>query len=92
MFSNKDLIKQYELRMAETVAAYEARISELKSQITDLKKLVFSSTSSTHIPLVSLEADAVLSQKDETIFISEEEMARIQDVEAEASRILSGNY
>jgi hypothetical protein len=77
MFGSKKLIEQY-----------EARITDLKIQIEDLKRLVYSQTSSTNIPLVSLEADAIMSQKEETISISQEEIDRLE----EADKILNAEY
>lgn len=91
MFGRK-LISQYETRLTEQGRLYEARISELKDQISRLEKLVFIQTSASNIPLISLEADAVLSQKEETIQISQEELERLSEIESEADRILAGNY
>lgn len=75
--------------LAEIKAQYEARIAQYEAQLADLRKLVFSQTSASQIPLVALEADAILSAKPETIEIGPGE---ITDEELEADRILAGAY
>lgn len=84
--------KEADRQVQNLVGVYEAHIKTLEHQIADLRKLVFSSTSSTIIPAVQLEQDAILSQKDEVIELSQEEIAELQEVESEANRILSGTY
>lgn len=91
MFGRR-VAEQYEARIAELKAAHSVQISILHSQISDLRKLAYNATSATHIPLVALEADAVMSQKEETITISREELERISEEQSEADRILAGNY
>jgi hypothetical protein len=72
--------------------AHAEHVQSLKDQIQDLKKLVYSPTSATTISPVALEQDAVLSQREEVIRLSPEEIEKMQEIEAEASRILSGMY
>lgn len=90
--TTKEIIKQYEACIASQKEQYESRIFDLKSQIEDLRKLAFSHTSASNIPLAALEADAVMGQREETIELSEEELRRVEEIDSEASRILSGNY
>lgn len=92
MFFSRKLLDQYEMRIKDQAGHYEARIEQLKDQISDLKQMVHNQTSATHLSPIALEQDAILSQKEETITISEEELAKIRDIESEADRIFAGNY
>ncbi len=77
MFGNKALIAQY-----------EARISDLKSQIEDLKKIAFPPTQSLAVESILREQDAILSGEQDTRALTAEEEAII----SERDRLLSGNY
>lgn len=103
MFGNKALLQAHKEHIASLVAEYQARMQDqerhylftietLKDQIKDLRQMVFSPTSATQVPLVSLEADAILNQQDSPVKLTAEEQARLDDIESEANRILSGNY
>lgn len=81
IFGTKRLIKQY-----------EARLVDKDKQIADLRLLVFAPPTANQIPLVALEADAVMSGKDNVIELSREETEKILEEQSEASRILSGTY
>lgn len=84
MFGNKKLIEQY-----------EARIADLKGQIKDLRSISLPFAQSTAIPMHALEADAILTGKEETYHpshLSEHEKREIDSAESEADRIFSGTY
>lgn len=91
MFSGK-VVEQLELRISDMQKLYEARIVELNLQISDLKKLIYSPTSATDIPLVTLEADAIISQKDEVIEFNSEDISETDKMIREADRIFAGSY
>lgn len=84
--------KDFEARLRNQSELYESRVSDLKTQIEDLKKLVFAPPTASRIPLVALEADSIMSQREETIVMSPDEIARLEADESEANRLLSGNY
>jgi hypothetical protein len=71
---------------------YGARIAQMEDSISDLRRLVFSPTSATNIPLVHLEADAVISQKEEVMEVDPSESEKFEFLTREADRIFSGNY
>jgi hypothetical protein len=70
----------------------DRRIADLQKQITTLSALVTPPTSASRIPLLHLEADAVLSGNQESIVIDEIEQDRLRAVNTEADRILTANY
>lgn len=84
----RELHAQYEL----VVGQYEARIADLKQQISDLQKLVFPKNDEKEPPLLVLEADAVISASDKPSGISEEEHNRLLEESREADLLFSGNY
>jgi hypothetical protein len=92
MFKPKILLSLHESIVSDLKESQRESIRHLEQQVADLRRLAFNATSATRIPLVTLEADAVMSQKEETIELSQEELAKIQDEEAEADRIFSGTY
>lgn len=92
MFFGKALKEQYEKRLQEQANLYEARISQLQSQIEDLRKMVFVPTSATSLPLVQIEQDAILSGKEEQVTITQEELAQLEMEQSEADRIFAGTY
>ena len=92
IFGSGDLIEQYALRISELTKLYEARISDLNAQIEDLKKLAYSPTSATDIPLVAREADAIISLKEEITEIDPEELSEGDKIISEANRIFAGTY
>lgn len=69
---------------------YESRLTEMRARIEDLRSLVFSSSSASNIPLHSMEADAVLSGRDEVLLLHANEQA--EEVISERDRLLSGQY
>jgi hypothetical protein len=74
----------------------DARIKDLQSQIADLKSLLFT-PSSQHIPVVHLEADAIINNTGETMHLHERELTadeikRLEEEQSEAARLLSGSY
>lgn len=80
----------------QIVALYEARISDLHSQISDLRRIALPPVSHS-IPAVALEADAILTGRDETYDptpspLTDEEMRKVIDEISERDRILSGTY
>lgn len=79
MFGNKALIEQY-----------ERRISDLQAQIAMLHKLVLPQNSQGLIPLIQLEQDAIMSGQDELILVKDADSA--EEINSEASRLLSGQY
>lgn len=81
MFGTKKLISQY-----------EARISDLQAEVRYLRSLVSPPTSASRIPVLSLEADAVISGHDEAIDPTADQQQEWDDIQSEANRILSGTY
>lgn len=94
--THKSLVKELELRhlaeKEELRQLYHSHLQTLEARVEDLKALVFSQTSASNIPLVHLEADAVLSQKDEVTEIDEEEVQKQDFILRERDRIFSGSY
>lgn len=84
-------VKQYETRIAELKELYEARIKDLKIQVEDLRSLTIPRSSSTGIPLIHLEADGILSGKQDTTTISDDPDEQSK-LDSEAQRILAGSY
>lgn len=74
------------------ISQYEARIKDLQQQIQDLRTLALPTTVSRSVPLISLEADAIISGKDEIYDLSDAERAEKDDEISERDRVLSGNY
>lgn len=71
----------------------DARIADLHAEIKMLRSLVSPPTSSSRIPLVQIEADAIMSGRQEQIEVSNaDQMKHWENVESEAHRILSGTY
>ncbi len=74
--------------LTQVKALYEARISDLRSQIADLRRLVFvpeqthAATLPSRAANAVLDGDEVLPQKDETL----------EHAQREAVRIFSGEY
>lgn len=87
-----DAFKKFETEKEELKKAYYEHIKSLEQHIEDLKALVFSPTSAKDIPLVHLEADAVISQRDEVMEVSQEEAAKQDFILRERDRIFSGSY
>lgn len=83
---------EHEARINDLKQGYEAHIADLKAQMSDLRKLAFNATSATRIPLVALEADAVLSSQDQVMEVDPDELARLEEEMHEADRVLAGTY
>ncbi len=84
MFFNNKLIEQY-----------EARIEDLKRQIEDLRALSLPHLSAQKLDKNVLEADAILSGKEEVFEpsdITPEELEAMRLEQSERDRILSGTY
>ncbi len=84
---------------AEKAQQYEARLSDLKAHILDLQcqienlnKLVFPKNATLDIPLVQIEADAIISGHQEAVDLTEEEKRQIEEIDSEAAQLLSGTY
>jgi hypothetical protein len=72
----------------------DKRITELNSQIEFLRKMLGETASTgTNPSPVSLEADGILSGQQHIIQIDEpQEEATEEEIDDEATRLLSGNY
>jgi hypothetical protein len=72
----------------------ESHIQSLKDEITSLRKLVIPAQSSSfELPIIQLEADAILSGNQESIKITEQDLQKEEfRIFNEASSILSGTY
>ena len=68
------------------------RLPPLSKQVDDLRGLVFPSTVPGGIPLIAMEADAVMSGKTEQIILSDEELKQREDEMLEADRLFAGTY
>lgn len=68
---------------------YEARIAVLQDQISDLRRMVFTPTSSTDIPLVAREADAIITGNSDVPLLPDE--AAINEMR-EFDAVISGEY
>lgn len=88
----KSLQDKHEAEKEELRQLYFAHLQTLEARVEDLKALVFSPTSSSNIPIVQLEADAVFNQRDEVLEIDKEEMEKQDFVLRERDRIFSGSY
>lgn len=76
--------------------AKERHISDLRDEILSLRKLVYA-PSIKEQPLVMVEADAVLSGREQPIEyapkdLTPEQLKELEDIESEATRLLSGTY
>lgn len=78
----------------QLIEQYEGRIADLKSQIEDLRAISSLTNRTQLIPAVALEADAILSGKEETYSptYTEEEVNASMAEASERDRILSGTY
>jgi len=74
---------------SKLIAQYEARISDLKLQIEDLKKLVFVNNVSANSASVAEEQNALLSGEG---IIPQKFSAEEEEILAERNRLLSGMY
>lgn len=83
-------VKRLDEQQLKTIELYEYRIADLKGQIEDLKRLVFTPASKPE-PL-HLEADAVLSGSDKPVALSEEEHHKFLEQTREVDLLFSGNY
>lgn len=68
---------------------YEARIAALQDQISDLRRMVFTPTSSTDIPLAAREADAIITGNSDVPLLPDE--AAINEMR-EFDAVISGEY
>lgn len=89
-----ELKKQHESEKEELRVLYFTHIKTLESHIEDLKRLVFSPTSASDVPLVHLEADAVMNQRDEILEVpvSKEKKEEYDFILRERDRIFSGEF
>lgn len=70
----------------------DARIADLIKQIEDMRSMVYPSSMPKGIPYVQLEADAIISGKEETIALTPEEIRQAEEEIAERDSLLSGTY
>jgi hypothetical protein len=92
MFGTKRITEAYEARIADIQRSHAAEVRALLSHIESLKALVFVPHNTSNIPEAQLEADAILSVRENVIELTEEELKRRAEEESERSRILGGNY
>lgn len=86
MFVSKKTHNQFVKLLTEQ---YEARIAALQDQISDLRRMVFTPTSATEIPLVAREADAIITGNSDVPKLPNEQ--ELEDT-FEFNRIISGDY
>ena len=90
--TTRTLQASYEARLRDMERSHAAQIEALLAHIESLKRLVFSPAAPGYVPSQALEADAILSVRETTIELTEEEMKRREEEISERSRILSGQY
>lgn len=77
-------------------ASKDAHLADLQAQIQDLRRFAIPKNNPHSIPLIQMEADAVLSGQDRVINLPAEEPVQgdreNDEIQSEASRILSGTY
>jgi hypothetical protein len=73
-------------------AEKDLRIADLQAQVETLKALATPPTSASRIPLLTLEADAVMNGAHEPIKVENSEKNEFQRIESEAYRLLSGTW
>ena len=74
--------------------AKQSHIEDLRKQIADLRTLALPKQDASVIPLVQLEADAVLSGTTDVIQVNTTDPQEddAEAIQSEASRILAGTY
>ena len=70
--------------------AQQAHIESLQAEVKMLRGLI--SPQSSTIPLVQVEADAVLSGSQEPIQPSKDQIEEYERIQSEAARLLTGTY
>jgi hypothetical protein len=70
----------------------EKRIHDLLSQVESLKKLVFPSTNSGRLPVLEIEADAILGGAGNASVEPDEDELAQEQIDLEANAILTGSY
>jgi len=70
----------------------DKRIDDLQSQIAMLRAMVTPPSTARDIPILQVEADAVLSGKQDPIGIPESQLLAWDQRQSEAHRILAGTY
>lgn len=72
----------------------DAHIKSLQDEVANLRRLVIPSESAGNVlPVIHLEADAILSGSQEVMQISDKELKKqAEDANSEVSAILSGSY
>lgn len=78
-------------------AEKDKRIEDLKTQVDSLLSMVSPKTSAHTIPLNQIEADAILTGRDEVIEVEVDNLdtrrqQELIEIEREAQRILAGTY
>ena len=86
------LVSTHKAALDALKSAHAAELAAYRMHLEDLQRLVFPPQNTTSIPLVQLEADAVLSVRETTVDLTEEELKRREDEISERNRILSGQY
>lgn len=83
---------QHKQSLSEQRVQYEARIKDLKDEVYTLRQMVFPATRPSFIPVSQLEADAILSGRQDQIQQTEEEKATEDAILSERNAILGGTY
>lgn len=73
-------------------AEKDLRIRDLLSQVDALRALLAPPTSASRIPLLTLEADAVIANTGESVPVEDSQKAEFKRIESEAYRLLSGTW
>ena len=94
--THKAMLNQLAAHHEQYVSAlregYEAQALLLRAQNADLRSMVFPTNTPGHVPVLSAEADAVLSGNEESIEMTEKQIAEWHEINDEASRVLNGTY
>lgn len=69
-----------------------SRIEDLKSEITQLRKLVYPAQNPNILPMVNLEANKILNVDTEITTLDEDELSDHDKVSIEADRIFNGDF
>ena len=92
MFGKAALITSYEARIKDLRDSHASEIQALLAHIESLKRLVFPPQNTASIPLHQLEADAILSVRETTIELTDDELKQREEEISERDRVLSGMY
>ncbi len=82
----------FKSRPCTVCAEKDLRIADLKAQIDMLHKMVSPPVDPIKIPILQIEADAVLEGNEEALARRQAEIAEQESVESERAKLLSGTY